>query len=127
MSNRSMIALALSLCLLPAAVIAQPAFSNDFSADFDKVGVYLQTVEFATALKAANHYAALPRCSADHKPPCSKQAVVNQIIVAANEANATITNAQQFALNGADNATREKSVKDANKAITKLTKLVPAQ
>lgn len=119
--------LVLSLSLLPVAAIAQPSFSSDFSDDFDKVGVYLQTATFASALKAANQYASLPRCSAEHKPPCSKQATVNKIIVAANEANAAITNAQQFALNGADNATREQSVKVANKAITDLVKLIQAQ
>lgn len=90
-------------------------------------GAYEATAAFAVALKGANTYAAMPRCSDVVPQPCSKQAVVNQIAAAANQANTAVAGAQKIA----DDATApgtdaQKAVAAANDAVAALVKIIPA-
>jgi len=88
---------------------------------------YEGTVAFAAALKGANAYAAMPRCSATVKPPCSQQAVVDKIIVYADRADAAVRGAQTVAKDTASSDTDvQKAVNAANDAIRALTQIIPA-
>src|SRR4051794_11803907 len=102
--------LLLVLSLLSFPFHARADFDSDFNSDFEHVSAYLQTVNLALALKEANHYAALPRCSATQKPPCSMQDVVNTITKYANLAYEAVTVAQ--------NAARDGGVKEEKKRAT---------
>jgi len=89
-------------------------------------GAYEATVAFATALKGANVYAAMPRCSAVQKDPCSRQEVVNQIAARARQANEAVKGAQVVANDTKiDAAARDKAVKAANDAIAALNRAIP--
>lgn len=106
---------------------ARADFDSDFSSDFEHVSAYLQTVNLALALKEANHYAALPRCSATQKPPCSMQDIVNIITKYANLAYDAVTVAQNAARDdSAKEETKQATVEAANAAISGLVKTIPA-
>lgn len=86
---------------------------------------YEGTATFVAALKAANVYAALPRCTAS-KPPCSDQSIVNQEITAANRADTAVKQAQAVARDPTTPAsTRTAAIQDANAAIQALVGLLP--
>ena len=88
---------------------------------------YEGTAAFATTLKAANTYAAMPRCSLTVKPPCSSQVAVNKIVVAANRADAAVTAAQHIAADTTSTKSDwEKAVAAANEAVAALAKIIPA-
>lgn len=90
-------------------------------------GAYEGTAAFATALKGANAYAAMPRCSVTVKPPCSDQARVNQIAAAANKADAAVTGAQNVAKDTTVPGTDvQKAIAAANDAVAALVKIIPA-
>lgn len=87
---------------------------------------YDVTASFATALKGANTYAAMPRCSATVHPPCSDQRTVDQIIAAADKADIAVKSTQQIAHDTTASATDEqKAVAAANDAIAALNRIVP--
>lgn len=92
---------------------------------------YEVTASYATALKAANAYAAMPRCSATVKPPCSDQATVNSIVDAANKAHIAVVASQTVAKDTKDTkatATDEqKAALAANDAVAALTKIIPTK
>ena len=79
-------------------------------------GAYEVTIAFAAALKAGNAYAAMPRCSATQRDPCSRQTVVNQIAAAAKRADAAVKGAQSGT----------SGLSDANTAVKALTQTIPA-
>lgn len=87
-------------------------------------GIYEGTATFVAALKAANTYAAMPRCSATVKPPCSDQATVNKIATGANKANIAVVAAQQTAADTkaapSDTAKAFAAADDATKAFAAL-------
>jgi hypothetical protein len=83
-------------------------------------GAYELTVAFAAALKAGNAYAAMPRCSAVQKDPCSRQPVVNRIASEATKADTAVKRAQAEA---GDRA----AMSAANDAIKALTQTIPAR
>jgi hypothetical protein len=89
-------------------------------------GAYEATVVFASSLKAANVYAAMPRCSATQKDPCSRQEIVNQIASAARRANEAVRGAQQVAKDTKrTDADRQKAVQAANDAVAALNRVIP--
>jgi len=89
-------------------------------------GAYQATALFAAALKGANAYAAMPRCSATQKDPCSRQEIVNQIASAANKAGEAVRGAQAVAADTKTSDTdRQKAISAANDAVSALTRIIP--
>jgi hypothetical protein len=89
-------------------------------------GAYEVTAAFATSLKAANVYAAMPRCSATQKDPCSRQEIVVQIASAARKADQAVKGAQVVANDTTTtDANRQKAVAAANDAVTSLNRVIP--
>jgi hypothetical protein len=87
---------------------------------------YEGTATFVAALKGANTYASLPRCSSAVKPPCSNQAIVNAAAAAANKANIAVIAAQQIARDTTATGTDvQKAEASANDAVAALVKIVP--
>jgi hypothetical protein len=90
-------------------------------------GAYEATVTFAAALKAANAYAAMPRCSAVQKDPCSRQEIVVQMAAAAHKADEAVKGAQVVAKDTATtDANRQKAVAAANDAVAALNRIIPS-
>jgi hypothetical protein len=88
-------------------------------------GAYEATVGYAAALKSANAYAALPRCTNAH-PPCSDQAQVRKIADAAERAHVAIMALQDTARGTkGDTSDAEQAVAAANRAVFVLASLIP--
>jgi hypothetical protein len=87
---------------------------------------YEGTAAFVAALKGANTYASLPRCTATVKAPCSDQVIVNAAAAAANKANIAVIAAQQIARDTTATGTDvQKAEAAANDAVAALVKIVP--
>jgi hypothetical protein len=87
---------------------------------------YEGTAAFVAALKSANTYASLSRCSATVKPPCSDQKIVNAAAAAANKANIAVIAAQQIARDTTATGTDvQKAEAAANDAVAALVKIIP--
>lgn len=90
-------------------------------------GAYEGTAGFVAALKAANVYAAEPRCSATQHMPCSDQATVNKIVAASNKADTAVIAAQNIVKDSTGSATDvQKANAAANDAVIALVKMVPS-
>lgn len=88
---------------------------------------YQVTVAFVTALKAANVYVAMPRCSVAVAPPCSDQATVDKIVTAARQADADVLDVQTLAKDvKAAPSDVAKANLAAQAATMALTQLIPA-
>lgn len=112
----------IGLILILTACNAMPTPQNP------RQGVYLGEADFIGALKVANAYAALPRCSGIAKPPCSDQKIVDQAALAATKADVAVTTAKNVAQNAtsSDPAVASSSAA-ANQAIAALLKIIPSQ
>ena len=84
-------------------------------------GVYEAESSLLAALQLTNDYAALPRCSATVKAPCSTQAVLQQANSAATAAWIALQNAQKVATDPTANATDvSKATASAQAAVATL-------
>lgn len=114
-------------CYLGLALLISLTSCADVRPQTAPQAAYEGTASFVAALKAANTYSAMPRCSATVKPPCSEQTIVNQLVKQANRADAAVISAQTTSKNIASTATdREKANAAAAEAVALLEKLVPA-
>ena len=88
---------------------------------------YEATTGFATALKGANAYAALPRCTATVAPPCSSQAVIVQMASAADKADIAVKALQTIAADTKAQASDvQKAESAATVAVAALVQIIPA-
>lgn len=113
--------------LLPILIIlAVTGCSKAVTPTRGSQGVYEGETSFVAALKLVNTYAALPRCSATAKPPCSDQAVVNKASLAAAKADAAVQAARTIAVNSASTDPQVSSAAAAaNTAIAALLAIIP--
>lgn len=88
-------------------------------------GAYETEVSFVAALKTANAYAAMPRCSQTVKLPCSDQAAVNKMAAAASKADMAVLAVQKVskdtASSASDVAAANAAAMDAIDALKQLT------
>jgi hypothetical protein len=112
----------IGLILILAACNVMPTPHNP------RQGVYLGEADFVAALKVANAYAAMPRCSGIVKPPCSDQKIVDKASMAADKADVAVTTAKNVAMNATSTDPEvSSSSAAANEAIAALLKIVPHQ
>ena len=107
-------ALLLSACSLAPQTAPQAAYEGSAS--------------FVVALKGANAYASMPRCSVTVKAPCSDQATVNRIVDKANTAQIAVLASQNIAK---DTASADTDIEKANAAmrdaVAALVQITPKQ